>query len=64
MKNRNIPSEFIPIWRELPENGETVSVLTKSGRKTKARFEKFLGNFLWETTELVNDNETVIAWKR
>ena len=62
--NRSLPLGFISTKIDLPENGETVAVITDIGRNTVARFEKFLGNEIWETEYDSEEDETVIGWKK
>lgn len=59
-----LPKDYISTKTNLPDNGETVMVLTNLNRNTIARFEKFLGNEIWETDYDCEDNEKVIGWKK
>jgi hypothetical protein len=50
-------SGYILITDEKPENGETVLVVTNKGNIIEARFETFLGNDIWETSDDFEDGE-------
>lgn len=59
-----LPKDYISTKTNLPDNGETVMIITNHNRNTLARFEMFLGNEIWETDYDFKDNEKVIGWKK
>lgn len=59
-----IPEGWTSPKRNLPENGIRVFVLTNKGKETIARFERLLGNDIWETDYESEEDEKVIGWKK
>jgi hypothetical protein len=59
-----LPFGYVSPKNELPENGESVMVITDIGRNAEARFESFLGNEIWETDYVAEEDEMVVGWKK